>query len=685
MAFLYVENFEAGLDTRKTAFTAPPGSLRVLRNAHITRGKEIERRKAFAPFADLPADTHGLHSVQDQLFTFGSVVEPAGMPPTVTYQRLQSVSGGAMTRLVSAENFQGKIYAIAEYATGEVHHFYDGVRVADWETLAGDIAGRMTVAQALGVRMDGDDAFNANVVGNRVILTAREAGVSTTVSSPTTEITVTERQAAAAAQPEVKASADVTITGGSPGQTFNTISIVRVDDVDLIGSPVDYEVDNATTAQALANRINSYTSAYEATVSAATVTILAQAGLGAAANGRVLEVQTEGDVTVTADAQFSGGQDPVPAVPQITDVFVDTFAAATVYEVDISTRQYRILGKSSAIPLAIRAVKEKMYAVTSSLLYFSGLAGDPPRPDPTQWINSGTAPVVTGAGFIDMSSQYSGSELLVGLGVYQGRVAVFSRRAVQIWNVDPDPARNTPYQVLLNVGAVAPESIVEYGDLDIFFLSDTGMRSLRARDSSNLASANDVGVAIDGELTEYMSNISRQAVREAKAVVEPNDGRYLIALGTRIYAFSNFPGSRVAAWSTYDTDAPVEEWAVTTNQLYARIGDTVRLYGGLSGNEYDSSETEIILPFLDAGSPAARKQLQSLDVGAVGIWLIEMNSEPNFEGEWETLHSILESTFGSTQRLGAQAKSTHFSLRFTTSKPVRAVLGNVVIEFRDIN
>lgn len=47
MAYLVIENFANGLDLRKSRTTAPPGSLRVLRNAFINEGGEIEKRKAF--------------------------------------------------------------------------------------------------------------------------------------------------------------------------------------------------------------------------------------------------------------------------------------------------------------------------------------------------------------------------------------------------------------------------------------------------------------------------------------------------------------------------------------------------------------------------------------------------------------------------------------------------------------
>lgn len=682
MPYLYVENFEAGLDTRKSAFTAPPGSLRVLRNAHITRGKEIERRKAFALFATLPAGTVGLHAVQDRLFTFGSTAEPAEMPPTVEYQQLEDPGGGVMTRLLSAENFDGRIYAVAEYDSGAVQHFYDGSRVTDWNTIAQDLGTEDLVAEALGSRVDEDGALDAVVVGPRIILTATTPGAPVNIVANGAGLSVTVVQPAQSAAGEVPAAGGFDVVAGSPGQTFNTVSLVAIDGVDLIGSPVDFDTDVATTAQAVADRINSGTSGYQASSAGGRVDIQATPGLGASANGRTLEVGTEGDVQVSNIDDLSGGTDPIPAVPQITHATVTAYDAATTYQLEVEGEPYRVTGESAGMPRSVRAVKQKMYAVVSSLLYFSGFSGTAGLADPTQWDNSESND--TGAGFINMSTQYSGSEELVGIGVYQGRVAAFSRRSVQIWNVDPDPSQNSPYQVLLNVGSIAPNSIVEYGDLDIFFLSESGVRSLRARDSSNLASANDVGVAIDADVNRYVASIDRRSVREAKAVVEPEDSRYLLAIGERVYVFSNFPGSRVAAWSTYDLDAPVEAWAVAQSRLYARVGDTVRLYGGLSGQEYDTSETEVVLPFLDASNPAGVKQIRGMDIGSEGTWLLEMALEPNNPEVFEVVHHVTEGSYGSMGRLSMQGISTHVSMRATTRESGPALLGNLIVHYDDI-
>src|SRR5262252_4583856 len=68
---LYYEiaDFKAGMDVRKSALTAPPGTMRLLQNAHITPGGEIEKRSAFVFWTNAPAGSLGLAAVNGQPYT----------------------------------------------------------------------------------------------------------------------------------------------------------------------------------------------------------------------------------------------------------------------------------------------------------------------------------------------------------------------------------------------------------------------------------------------------------------------------------------------------------------------------------------------------------------------------------------------------------------------------------------
>jgi len=682
MAYLFIENFNAGLDSRKTWFTAPPGSLRQLNNAHINRGKEIEKRKAFVSLGALGAGTFGLHTAKGQPYVFGSVAQPA-LPYPLRYQQLTSPNGGGMVALWSAQNFNGGIYAIAEFTDGSIHHFYKGQVVSDWETLAADNSDEVSVASALSRRLEAEDRLTRiEVVDSEIYLTGAP-GDSIPMSVSAGDMTVYLVQPHAVATPETLADAEFLVTGGSTGPTFNQVGPVTLDGLDIMGGSVDYSVDDSTTASAVAARINSYPgSAHSATTVGNRVRIFAPTGTGASANGQVLAVGTSGDVTVALTHDMEGGADPTDAQPQINRVVIDTYVVGDTYALDVDGSVYRVRAEYTYIPLFARTFGDKMWAGVGSQLFFSGFTDG--LPDCTAWINDpqGTPPVV-GSGFLNIATQDKGAEEVIAMGVYQDRVAVYSRQNIQIWSVDPDPDQNSLYQTLYNVGAVSPDSVVEYGDLDLFALDSSGVRSLRARDSSNLASSDDVGVAIDSELVDYMRQVGPRAVGAAAGILEPQEGRYLLSVGERVYVFSNFPGSQVAAWSTYSLGAPVDHWASTSDRLYARLGDDVRVYGGLSGEEYDDTEVEVELPFLDSSAPGDAKAYQFLDLGVAGTWSADMATEPTRPDEWETLAIAAGSTYGSAQRVGIQGHSTHIALRFKTSSEERAILGNILIHYEE--
>lgn len=134
MAYLNIKDFKLGMDRRSSRITGEPGSLWTLVNGHITRSGEIERMKAFTSTYTLPANTFGLHATATTLYVFGSASAPT-MPSGVSYQRLQHESGHDMADILDTENFAGKIYAIARYSNGDVRHFFDGTRVAEWDPL----------------------------------------------------------------------------------------------------------------------------------------------------------------------------------------------------------------------------------------------------------------------------------------------------------------------------------------------------------------------------------------------------------------------------------------------------------------------------------------------------------------------------------------------------------------------
>ena len=143
MPYIVIEDFRQGLDTRKDRAASPPGSLQKLTNGHITRGGEIEKRKAWVAKYALPAGkTFGFAGANGVLYCFGSVAPP-GVPAGVTYQRLVHPAASAMTGIADIEFYNGLPFVSATYANGDTLSFYNGTRVTDFDAGSGaDVAGQ---------------------------------------------------------------------------------------------------------------------------------------------------------------------------------------------------------------------------------------------------------------------------------------------------------------------------------------------------------------------------------------------------------------------------------------------------------------------------------------------------------------------------------------------------------------
>jgi len=693
MAYLLITDFISGLDTRKSRFTAAPGSLRVARNVHLTRGGEIEVRKKFVTVYQLPiGQTKGLTTVRGQIYVFGHAAG-VSVPAGVNYQQLAAPGGPALSRILSTDNFNGKIYVVAAFADGAIYHFYDGVRVTDWDAIANSVASAITLAAALAQRVDALDDFTALSTNNVIVVTGPLGVVFTYAASVvnggtdnTQSFTPALATAAVGHADAIAATCSFTITGGTASPGVNRVTQVVVGGSNLLGAPVDWTSSNNATAALIAARINAFNPSqrWTATVSGATVTLKSEQ-TGAAMNGLIVNVFSGGDVTATVVSPSAGGANEVLARAQVVTFTIGgLFEALDVYTITLNGVNTTMRGSAAGTGTFVRTLGQKMYATNQSLMHFSGFAGDPAVPDPTQWDTD-----TTGAGFVNMSTQDGGSADLTGLAIYQNRMAVFSRRNVQIWSVDADEANNKQEQVLMNLGTRAPRTLAAFGDIDVFFLSESGVRSLRARDSSNMASADDVGSPIDGELLAYMRQLDESVVQQAVAISEPFEGRYLLAMGHTIYVFSHFPGAKVNAWTTYTLEelgdqSVVSDWAVNYTNLIARVGDQLCYYGGVSGDEYAEDgefQYTVTLPFLDAGNPGQTKNFEGVDIGAEGYWNVFMALDPQQPDVIELVAKMEGSTYGSFGRDVVVGQSTHFSLTLRHLARGYARLANLMVHF----
>lgn len=300
----------------------------------------------------------------------------------------------------------------------------------------------------------------------------------------------------------------------------------------------------------------------------------------------------------------------------------------------------------------VKTVAQKVYAVAGPNLLFSAIS------DATKF-NSGT-----GYGFIDMSTQAKGSETLTSIASYQNFIAVFAGRTIQIEAVDPDPAQNRLVQTLNNTGTLAPRSVTEFGDNDVFYLDRSGVRSLRARQSINVAFSSDTGNPIDDLIIAKLKTLTDTEQANALGIIEPDDGRLWIALKDEIFVFSYFTGSKVSAWTTYRPGFNIDDMVEFDGRIYLRSEDDIYCYGGTGDTPvYGDTQAEAWLPYLDADRPTQTKHFTGIDVAARGTWEVRASLDPKTSASDKI--AVIDGTSYGLDRVAAIGQSTHISLRFT--------------------
>ena len=491
------------------------------------------------------------------------------------------------------------------------------------------------------------------------------------------------------------------------GGSFNRINSIKVDGIEVLGTPVSWLTSHSATAAAVTAQINAYTSSPEyvaTTTDGSKVVLTAGPGTGKTPNGRTISVEVEGTIIVSGITSMSGGIDTVAAIPQITRVsFYPNYNflvkaggkyGLTIVDPDnpsvpIIVGASRVAGKS---PGSSVTYKSKEYAAVGSTLYFSAVN------DATKWDIYDT-----GSGFIDMSNNFGGREDITGMGVYQNYLAVFNRRSVQLWSMDVDPANNSQVQIIANTGALAPNSIVSVGSIDLLYLADNGVRSLRARENTDTAFSSDIGSAIDSIVISHMEELDTtnygslgyDTKYTAKAIIEPIDGRYWLSLGGKIYVLSYFPGSNISAWSIYETDQwdVVTEMVTREDKVYIRdeVGK-IYIYGfdlnapniDDRNNIYDSSQVVVELPYLDGNKPATYKEAKGIDMTCAGEWKVYLGFDHTNPSARDLVATVTQPTFA-LGKVTATGAGTHFGPRFVHQSAGPALLANFIVHFDEMH
>jgi len=207
----------------------------------------------------------------------------------------------------------------------------------------------------------------------------------------------------------------------------------------------------------------------------------------------------------------------------------------------------------------------KVYILAGPSAFMSGIATPTVFNDPNG----------VGNGFVTMTDFYGTAENLVSMSVYQGMLAFFMRFTTLIYAPNANIDNWSLFQTLPNIGTFAPNSVQALGGLDVLFLSDTGIRSLRSRETTLNAYVTDIGSPIDSLIQASLATNTSAQNATACGIVEPSANRYWLYLNGVIYVLSYFPSNKIVAWSTYTPTAIFNTTLVPQGARYNYAGQYI--------------------------------------------------------------------------------------------------------------
>ena len=215
--------------------------------------------------------------------------------------------------------------------------------------------------------------------------------------------------------------------------------------------------------------------------------------------------------------------------------------------------------------------------------------------DESQWW---TASSSTDAGYIDLKTVW-GKDEIVALHAYAGKLVIFGKENIAIYN-DPQAVGTMALdEVIRGIGCVARDSIQAIGE-DIYFLSDTGVRSLKRTATFDKLPLQEISPTIKDEL---IANIKTGS--DVKSVYIANDGLYLVTFVAKnvTYVFDlTYPTPketpRVTKWSFADERHPAAlAYTDTYGLLVGQHTGRVATYEGYWDSDYSGSNVYVEKPY----------------------------------------------------------------------------------------
>lgn len=308
------------------------------------------------------------------------------------------------------------------------------------------------------------------------------------------------------------------------------------------------------------------------------------------------------EVTAIAGSGTSGGAEPVWPTTIGTTV-VDNAGAN---QITWTCRTFAITDTNCPHTKETTKQAQKMYAkgaVDATTVRFCKTG------DPRDWT------AASDAGFLAPGLYAKGSDQVTAIGPFQkSGLAIFFSDNSQVWTVDADPANNALLDNIEGIGTLYHRAAGAVSR-DLFFLAQSGFRSVSLISITDNLQDNDVGSAID---TLVKAQIS--ASDDPLSMYYPKLGQFWCINGSTVWVYTFSRTSKISAWSKFTLPFTIDDATVLNQELYVRTGNDVYR---VSDSVYKDGISniplvDILMFFQDGKRPGVLKQFTGVDTICTG-------------------------------------------------------------------
>ncbi len=210
----------------------------------------------------------------------------------------------------------------------------------------------------------------------------------------------------------------------------------------------------------------------------------------------------------------------------------------------------------------------------------------------TTWSNPAPPAPPTAAGAIDMKTVW-GNDEIVAVAAFFGKLAIFGKQNIAIYNNPSDPTTMELDEVIRGVGCIGRDTVHNVGD-DLIYVSRSGLMSLQRTAETDKVPLSELSYAVKDELVAALDGDPK-----LKACYSLTDGLYLLSIVDRntVYVFdtkalTEAKNPRVTKWSFESSREPSSlTYSVTRGLLIGQAKGALAVYDGYIDRELQSNNT----------------------------------------------------------------------------------------------